>query len=796
MANYVQYKKGKTALLNALHFIALWLAVGIISVSTLNCAKAETPSSVVIFADGKPGIYLDSSFADFCMVVQPGDFTGDAPGDLVRCFKLLTGADLPTEPGRGRIPLRLRLLDWKEDRRSADPLGHQGYLLEVSNCEIVLGAPRGIGVYNAIYNVLDQWGCRWIMPGDDGEVIPRKDRLELPIGTFRENKSMDSRCTANATADYGWWRARNGCGTERWLPFSHYWPTLVPEKQYFNDHPEYFAMINGKRIPTQLETANPELIALLIEKSKEWLRATPFRDGVPMEFNAGLDYSMSPESLALDPPNNPSYMGLPSMSDRLVILANQIGEAIEDEFPEKTVDILGYTHHTLPPVKAKPRKNVAVALTRSWGCIVHLMPRENCHKSLLFWNNLESWLKVCSNMYTYDWVPIYWAGGLPCPLILEFPHSLKKAYDMGVKGNRSEKPARCDASDFVGDYLEWRIKADPRRNPEAELKELCRVFFGPTVGAAMNRYYLELAKATDTNFPEGCFETGSALVFPELYTPGILSQAKKHLDRAAAAAEGNDDFSRRVKMVRLTFDYLHAFVTGVWQAQKGNYETSVAGFDSIQPILKELHAMKSSYIDLAYAERHTGTARAKTLARYFPDKLGFCRSWKLLGPLDNQNRAADIPDELFPTRIFPQSASVGIPAKLTGGQMLDWMPYTSPEGLVEFTAAFADVKRDWKLSHAYAALTVETATAQAVKFNMDSFYAFRVFVNGTQVYHRPGLNQDRPDRYWIPVTLKAGKNEIVVRSSETVSPSPIFRWGFYFRITDQDGNPLPYLKFD
>jgi len=399
-------------------------------------------------------------------------------------------------------------------------------------------------------------------------------------------------------------------------------------------------------------------------------------------------------------------------------------------------------------------------------------------------------------MYTYDWVPIYWAGGLPCPLILEFPHSLKKAYDMGVKGNRSEKPARCDASDFVGDYLEWRIKADPRRNPEAELKELCRIFFGPTVGTEMNRYYLALAKATDTNFPEGSFVTGSALLYPDLYTPGILARGRKHLDRAAAAAEGNDDFSRRVKMVRLTFDYLQAFVTGVWQAQKGNYETSVSSFDSIQPILKELHAMKSSYIDLAYAERHTGTARAKTLARYFPDKLGFCRSWKLLGPLDNQNRAADIPDELFPTRIFPQSASVGKPAKLTGGQILDWMPYTSPEGLVEFTSAFAGVKRDWKLSHAYAALTVETATAQSVKFHMDSFYAFRVFVNGTQVYHRPGLNQDRPDRYWIPVTLKAGKNEIVVRSSETVSPSPIFRWGFYFRITDHDGNPLPDLKFD
>ena len=793
MTDCVQHQRGLTAFLNVLCLVTPWIAIGMIGMSTLGCVQAEARPSVVVFADGQPGVYLDSSFADFCSVVQPQDFTGDAPGDLVRCFKLLTGVDLPTEPGRGRIPLRLRLLDWQEDRSSADPLGHQGYVLEVSDSEIMLGAPRGMGVYNAIYYILDLWGCRWIMPGDDGEVIPQKDRLELPVGTFWKNKSMDTRCTTNATADYGWWRARNGCGTERWIPFSHYWPTLVPVKEYFKNHPEYFAMVNGKRVPTQLETANPELVALLIEKAKEWLRTDKFRDSVPMEFNDGLDYSTSPESLALDPPNNPSFMGFPSMSDRLVILANQIGEAIEEEFPDKTVDILGYTHHTLPPVKAKPRDNVIVALTRSWGCIVHLMPREKCPKSLPFWDNLEGWLNVCSSVYTYDWVPIYWAGGLPCPLILEFPHALKKAYAMGVTGNTSEKPARCDASDFVGDYLEWRIKTDPRRDPEAELTELCQVFFGPA-GAAMNRYYLALSKATDTSFPEGCFDNGTALVYPELYTPGILAEGRKHLDTAAAAAS-NATFSRRVKMVQLTFDYLEAFLTGVWEAKKGNYESSVACFDAIQPILKQLHAMKSSYMDLAFAELHTGTARAKTLARYFPDKLRFCRSWQLLGPLDNDNRAADIPDELFPSEVFSESVRIGAPAKLADSRTLDWTPYTSPEGLVEFTAAFADVKRNWKLSHAYAALTVETPTTQATKLHLDSFYAFRVFVNGTQVYHRPGLNQDKPDGYWIPVTLQAGKNEIVLRSSETVSPSPIFRWGFYFRITGHDGNPLPDLKF-
>lgn len=754
-------------------------------------------NALTVFDGQRARIYLDTSSADFPKIKAPSpgaNFMGDAPGDLVRCFKLLTGTDLPTEAGEGRIPLRLRLLDREQDARSRDPLGHQGYLLEISDREIVLAAPRQMGVFNAIYDVLDQWGCRWIMPGDDGEVIPRKDRLQLPSGTFRKNKSMDARCVTNATEDYGWWRARNRCGTEEWLPQSHYWPTMVPPEQYLNDHPEFFAMVNGKRVPTQLETANPQLVALLIQKSREWLRASPWRAGVPMEFNDNPDYSMSPESLALDPPGNPRYMGIPSMSDRLVLLANQIGKEIEKEFPDRVVSILGYAHHTLPPVKARPRANVAVALTRSWCCIVHLMPRAKDPKSLTFWRNLEGWRKVCSRVYTYDWVPIYWAGGLPCPLILEHPRALKRAHVMGVKGNLSEKPSRCDASDFVGDYLEWRIKADPSRDPEAELKNLCTVFFGPA-SRAMNRYYLALVKATDTNFPKGCFDTGTALVYADLYTPDILAEGKRYLADAATAAAEHPVFARRVKMVRFTFDYLSAFLNGVWEAQKGNYAASLASFDSIRFILEELHAMKSTYIDPSYAEGNIETARRKTLARYFPDRSGFCRSWQLLGPLDNHNRDADIPDELFPSQLFPKGVRVGKPVKLASGDMLDWRPYTSPEGLVEFTAAFSTrTSPKWTFSSAYAATWVESPTAREVQFRMNSFFPFRVFVQGREVFHRPGFDSDMPDQCVATVSLPSGRSEIVIRSSGDALPTSIFRWGFYFRITTPSGEPVPSIK--
>ncbi len=75
--------------------------------------------------------------------------------------------------------------------------------------------------------------------------------------------------------------------------------------------------------------------------------------------------------------------------------------------------------------------------------------------------------------------------------------------------------------------------------------------------------------------------------------------------------------------------------------------------------------------------------------------------------------------------------------------------------------------------------------AMTAQLRMDSFFPFRVFLNGKEVYRRLGLDADCPDKRKVDVHLKAGENLIVFKLSQTVISTDTFPWGLYFRIVKE-----------
>jgi len=110
--------------------------------------------------------------------------------DLRAYIRKISGADLPivtAAPDSARVAI----LVGKLAERHFGPLpvrapGGQGHRFVVS--------PRAIGVYGesdlgtsyAIYELLDRLGCRWFMPGELGEVVPREQSIALaPLDVAR-----------------------------------------------------------------------------------------------------------------------------------------------------------------------------------------------------------------------------------------------------------------------------------------------------------------------------------------------------------------------------------------------------------------------------------------------------------------------------------------------------------------------------------------------------------------------------------------------------------------------------------
>ena len=67
----------------------------------------------------------------------------------------------------------------------------------------------------------------------------------------------------------------------------------------------------------------------------------------------------------------------------------------------------------------------------------------------------------------------------------------------------------------------------------------------------------------------------------------------------------------------------------------------------------------------------------------------------------------------------------------------------------------------------------------------------KIWLNGEQVFTHTKAFSAVIDNYTIPVTLKSGKNSILVKVCEEVGG-----WGFYLRITDTDGKPFDDLKIN
>lgn len=93
---------------------------------------------------------------------------------------------------------------------------------------------------------------------------------------------------------------------------------------------------------------------------------------------------------------------------------------------------------------------------------------------------------------------------------------------------------------------------------------------------------------------------------------------------------------------------------------------------------------------------------------------------------------------------------------------------------------------DWAVGYAYT--TVISPIDQVVQFRFDSDDQGKVWFNGKAIFQHTETFTAQIDDYKFPVFLKAGKNSILVKVCEESGG-----WGFYFRITDKMGNPIPDL---
>ena len=355
------------------------------------------------------------------------------------------------------------------------------------------------------------------------------------------------------------WCMRNKMGIGIGFPwsFAHSWGQYLTNK-YFKSHPEYYALVNGKRIPLvkpymskQVCTSNLDVIRIFADRIRKG-RKTTDDTIVSISPDDGIGFCECDKCKALDHPklygSKEGYRGL-VLSDRVYTFVNAVAGEVKKTHPHLRLGIFSY-NATRPAPRAlkKLDNNVVISMTQT-----NARYRNKGYKQ---WNRerLEEWKKKCSAFVGRDYFGDYSFICVMHPQTKIIADDLKFMKANNYIGFYSE----C-STDFATNFLNYYITAKLLWNPNEDIKkiidDMCRRAYGAAT-AKMKEFYslmeYSFSKCTTVGKP-GTVGVLYANI-PNWYSEETLQKASRLLKEAETAARTNTEKKRiRYNMVGLEY---------------------------------------------------------------------------------------------------------------------------------------------------------------------------------------------------------------------------------------------------
>ena len=366
-------------------------------------------------------------------------------------------------------------------------LKDDGFLVKTLGNQVCFYALQPRGTIYGVAHFLERYlGVRMLTP--DFVVAPHVDQLVLPEIDMLENPSFAYREVLyrypNASQDYADFHClHNRADLNRdWGMFVHTFQHLIPEKRYYDAHPEWFSEINGRRVRDgQLCLSNPEVLDTLCKNLKAMMDANPTATIWSVSNNDNYNVCTCPACRHLD-----SLYGGPSGT--LIHFVNQVAE----RFPDKTISTLGYQFTRQAPTSPiKPRENVNVMF-----CSIECGREKPLAEDLSFRTDMENWAAKTDNIFMWDYVVQFRSMMNPFPNLqvlqpnLQFfkQHGVRMMFEQGT--GAENKTSWMELRTYLLAKLMWDVDADV----DSLTTDFCHGYYGPAADEMM-RYYAEMHRA-------------------------------------------------------------------------------------------------------------------------------------------------------------------------------------------------------------------------------------------------------------------------------------------------------------
>ncbi len=550
-------------------------------------APAPGPFHVVV-EDGKPK-------ATIVLAGDAHELERYAAGELQRYVKAITGTTLQIidkpQPLEG-YPIRLGRTEAAKAAGLAlteAQLGRDGYAAVAADEGMIIAGRCPIGTLFGAYDLIErEFGVRWCEPHKElGEVVPAERTLR--IGTFRRE--------FKPSFEYRWvesgdWALRQRMNVQvkvngkpvgvNWKWHFHTFHTLVPPEKYFDEHPDWFPLVSGKRQrpksdhsqDTQLCTSNPHVVARLTEGLLEALDADPTIEIITLSPNDGGGFCECPSCTALD---GPARGWFARYSNRLAVLNESIAQRVATRYPNVKIKVGAYAMYArLPDLKDyRPAPNLIVHLCHLNFCHNHPITGGQCQSGRTYHlpigeflpnqqyaDILRQWHTVTDNLFVYEY---YALGGWSKPEILwpmvhTMRHDIPWYRDMGVKGFYTQYGpwARAPLNYYIAAKLVWNADLDV----DWLIQDFCHSFFQEAADA-MHQYLTGIEEAmmrSNQCISYGLVDGQAKAAGPRIFNKETMDRLRSFLDQAAQRA-ATDPVRRRVATIRKAFDRCERSVT-------------------------------------------------------------------------------------------------------------------------------------------------------------------------------------------------------------------------------------------
>ena len=437
----------------------------------------------------------------------------------------------------------------------------EGFCIRGAGEHITITGNSSRGVLYGVYRFLEIF-CNFRCFTKDVETIDTFDILKIELDEIREEPAFDFREAYFRNAFEGDFCAKNHFnssladlskargGRMKWFNFHHSFVDLVNPNIYFEEHPEYFSLVDGERMAlSQLCLTNPEVLDVAEKTLRCWIESNPECTVFSVAQNDNYRCCECAACQALTEEEG-------SPAGPVIHFVNKLADRIREDYPHVLLHTFAYKHTVPAPKHVVARDNVIVRLC-SFTCNYHkpfevLAKEDPESEDAVFVNALRDWKSHANQIYIWDYATNFHNYLQPFFNFHSMAENIRYFQREGVRGVMEQGNFAYGggaAMDDLKSYIIGRLLWNPETDVDDEMRQYFKAVYGEKAAPYMAQYVDLMEKATVNDclfikqYPDA-----------DWITDELVAEADALFQNAMAVAEGT--YLERIQREYLAVRYL------------------------------------------------------------------------------------------------------------------------------------------------------------------------------------------------------------------------------------------------